>query len=132
LGRTIVGVDPSSFSPPQALREKADAGYMRQLSPEGVLGLNPSLIVAIEGTGPPETVTVLRSAGVPFVLVPDSFTGEGIVEKIRVIADATGVATRGACLAAAVAADLDAPAPLRAALQQPLRPLLGLSLLGGR
>src|SRR4051812_29475785 len=51
LERQIVAVDSSSFYPPQALREKADVGYMRQLSPEGVLGLNPSLIIATEGTG---------------------------------------------------------------------------------
>ena len=32
-----------------------------QLSPEGVLGLNPSLILATEGAGPKETIAVLRS-----------------------------------------------------------------------
>ena len=34
---------------------------MRALSPEGVLGLDPSLVLAIDGAGPKETVAVLRS-----------------------------------------------------------------------
>ena len=36
----------TSFYPPQALQEKPNVGYMRALSPEGVLGLSPSLILA--------------------------------------------------------------------------------------
>ncbi len=60
LEQRIVAVDSTSFYPPQALREKPNVGYMRQLSPEGVLGLNPSLILATEGAGPKETVAVLE------------------------------------------------------------------------
>jgi iron complex transport system substrate-binding protein len=132
LERQIVAVDSSSLYPPQALREKRDVGYMRQLSPEGVLSLNPSAIVATEGTGPKETVAVLQSAGIPFVLVPDRFTGEGIVEKVRVIAAATGAAKRGECLATAVAADLDALKKLRGEIARPLRAMFALSFLGDR
>ncbi len=35
----IAGVDATSLYPPSALRDKPNVGYMRQLSPEGVLGL---------------------------------------------------------------------------------------------
>src|SRR5262245_36109445 len=132
LERQIVAVDSSSLYPPQARREKADVGYMRQLSPEGALGLNPSMIIATEGTGPKETVAVLQSAGVRFVLVPDRFTGEGIVEKINVIAGTTGTDERGACLAKAVSADLAALGKLRAEIKKPLRAMFVLSFLGDR
>ena len=37
--RQVIAVDSTSFYPPQALREKPNVGYMRALSPEGVLGL---------------------------------------------------------------------------------------------
>src|SRR5215510_1153296 len=86
LEQRIVAVDATSHYPPQALREKRNVGYFRALSPEGVLALNPSLILAIEGAGPKHAMTVIEAAGIGFVSVPDRFTGEGIIEKIRVIA----------------------------------------------
>jgi iron complex transport system substrate-binding protein len=132
LEQRIVAVDSTSFYPPQALREKRNVGYFRALSPEGVLGLNPSLILAIEGAGPKQAVTVLKSAGVGFVSVPDTFTGEGIIEKIRVIAAAAGVEQRGECLAKAVAADLDTLARLRTGIDKPARALFVLSFVGDR
>jgi heme transport system substrate-binding protein len=132
LEQRIVAVDATSFYPPQALREKPSVGYFRQLSPEGVLGLNPSLILAIDGAGPDQAVSVLKSAGVAFVSVPDHFTGEGIIEKIRVIAAAAGVEKRGECLAEAVAADLDVLARLRSGIGKPVRALFVLSFVGDR
>ena len=132
LEQRIVAVDSTSFYPPQALREKRNVGYFRALSPEGVLGLNPSLILAIEGAGPKQAVTVLEAAGVGFVSVPDHFTGDGIIEKIRVIAAATGVEQRGECLVRAVAADLDTLARLRTGIEQPTRALFLLSFVGDR
>jgi len=132
LEQRIVAVDSTSHYPPQALRDKPSVGYMRALSPEGVLGLNPSLILAIEGAGPKQAVSVLEAAGVGFVSVPDRFTGEGIIEKIRVIAAAAGVERRGECLANAVATDLDALARLRAGIEHPARALFLLSFVGDR
>jgi iron complex transport system substrate-binding protein len=132
LEQRVVAVDSTSLYPPQALRDKPSVGYMRALSPEGVLSLNPSLILATEGTGPKETVAVLKAAGVPMLLVPDPFTGEGIVEKIRVVATATGSERRGECLARPVAADLGALAGLRAEIAQPLRAIFLLSFIGNR
>ena len=64
--------------------------------------------------------------------VPDHFTGEGIVEKIRLIAQATGTVERGECLAKLVATDLDALAALRARIAQPRKALFVLSFLNGR
>jgi heme transport system substrate-binding protein len=89
LEQRVVAVDTTSLYPPRALTEKPNVGYMRQLSPEGVLGLGPSLVLAAEGSGPKETIAVLEAASVPFVQIPDRFTGAGIVEKIRLIAQAT-------------------------------------------
>jgi iron complex transport system substrate-binding protein len=132
LEQRIVAVDATSHYPPQALRQKRSVGYFRQLSPEGVLGLNPSLILAIEGAGPKQAMTVLEASGVGFVSVPDRFTGEGILEKIRIVAAATGVEQRGECLANAVAADLDTLARLRAAISEPTRTLFLLSFVGER
>jgi iron complex transport system substrate-binding protein len=132
LERRIVGVDSTSLRPPQALRDKPDVGYMRQLSPKGVLALNPSLILAMEGAGPKETVAALETAGVRFVLVPERFTGDSVLEKIRLVAAAAGVDKRGKCLARTVAADLEALAWLRTDIEHPLRATFLRSFIGGR
>jgi iron complex transport system substrate-binding protein len=119
LEQRVIAVDSTSLYPPRALADKRNVGYMRQLSAEGVLGLGPSLVLAAEGAGPKETIAVLESASVPFVQVPDPFTGTGILAKVRLIAEATGVAARGECLAAAVERDLAALDRLRARIAAP-------------
>ena len=73
----------SASTPPASIRrrrckQKPNVGYMRQLSAEGVLGLNPELILATEGSGPKETLAVLGEAKVPIVTVPESFSEDGI------------------------------------------------------
>ena len=73
----LAGVDSTSLYPAAALRDKPNVGYMRQLSAEGVLGLNPSLVLAVQGSGPKETMDVLEAAKVPLVLVPETFSEAG-------------------------------------------------------
>jgi iron complex transport system substrate-binding protein len=132
LEKRVVAIDATSFYPPRALKEKPNVGYMRALSPEGVLGLNPSVILATEGSGPQETITVLRTARVPFVLVPDTFTGESIIKKIEIVAAAAGSAERGACLARIVAGDLKALAEIRTHIDKPRKAAFLLSFVNGR
>ena len=127
----VVAVDTTSLYPQRA-NDKPKVGYMRQLSPEGVLGLAPSLILASEGSGPKETIAVLESASVPFVLVPDHFTGEGILEKIDVVSAATGAGARGECLSMSVKSDLDALTKLRKRIDKPKRVLFVLSFMNDR
>jgi iron complex transport system substrate-binding protein len=132
LEQRIVGVDTTSLYPPRALAEKPKVGYMRQLSSEGVLSLGPSLVLATEGAGPKETLGVLEAARVPFVLVPDRFSGEGIVAKIGLIAKATGTTARGDCLAGIVRNDLQALDAVRKHVDRPRKVLFILSFLNGR
>jgi hypothetical protein len=132
LEQRLVAIDSTSFYPPQALRDKPNVGYMRALSPEGVLGLNPSLILATEGSGPREAIAVLRAAGVPLVMVPDKYTGKSIIEKIGIVAAAAGSAERGTCLAEAVAADLAALDDIRSHVEQRRKAAFLLSFVNGR
>ena len=128
----IAGVDSTSLYPPVALRSKPDVGYMRQLSPEGVLGLHPSLVLAVQGSGPKETMDVLEAAKVPLVLVPETFSEAGLVDKIRLVGHAMGADPRAACLSAAVESDLTQLRALRAKVTKPVRVMVVMSLLGGR
>ena len=132
LEERIVAVDTTSLYPPRALTEKPNVGYMRQLSSEGILGLSPTLILAPEGAGPKETLGVLEHAGVPIVAVPDRYTADGIVERVRLVARAAGAEARGQCLADKVAADLTVLAERRARIARPLRVMFVLSFVNDR
>ena len=82
--------DTSSSYPPDVMA-LPDVGYMRALSPEGVLSVGPSLILSEEGAGPVEALDVIRAADVAFVEVPNALDAEGILHKIEVIGAALDV-----------------------------------------
>jgi iron complex transport system substrate-binding protein len=134
LGRAdlIVGVDSTSMHPVEALKTKPNVGYFRQLSPEGVLSLGPSLILAAEGSGPKETVSVLEAAAIPFVRIPDTYDGKGIVEKIRIVAAAPDSIQRGECLAKSVENDLSTLATLRQQIKSPAKVMFVMSFAGDK
>jgi iron complex transport system substrate-binding protein len=130
--KNVVGIDTTSLYPQRAAAEKPSVGYMRQLSAEGVLGLKPSVILAIEGAGPKETLSILQAAGVPLVVIPDSFSGNGIIDKIKTIALAAGAVERGACIADRVRADLATLTKLEAGIARPKRVMFVLSFVSGK
>jgi hypothetical protein len=68
-----------------------DVGYLRALSPEGVLALGADLITAEADAGPVEAVDVLRAAGVAFVTMPDDLTPAGLISRIRAVLGALPV-----------------------------------------
>lgn len=86
----LVARDTTSSFPPEA-EALPDVGYMRALAPEGVLSVNPDLIVAEAGAGPVETLEVLKEAKIAFVEVPDAFTPDGILAKIRAVGAAVEI-----------------------------------------
>jgi iron complex transport system substrate-binding protein len=132
MQQKVVAVDATSLYPPSALKQKPNVGYMRQLSPEGVLGLSPTLVLAIEGSGPKEAIDVLQQSKIPFVVVADKFDGDGIIDKVHVVARDVGVAERGECLAGKVRADLAALAAVRGKIHRPVRVAFVLTLANGR
>lgn len=127
----LVARDSTSVFPAEAL-ELPDIGYMRALSPEGVLSIDPSLIVLLEGSGPPEALEVLGKASIPLVTVPERFDRDGILEKIRIVGDVLGVEDKADRLATDVAADIDAAQAATAGVKERKKVLFVLSLQGGR
>lgn len=125
----LVARDTTSNHPPEA-EALPDVGYIRALSPEGVLSVAPDLILSEEGAGPPEAVELLKSAAIPFAEVPDGFTREAIDAKIRAVGDALGVPEKAAALAEKVSSDLDAA--LAGLKPEGKRVLFILSMQGGR
>lgn len=102
--RLIARDSTSSF--PSEAADLPDVGYMRALSPEGVLSVSPELIIAEDGAGPPETIAVLEQASVPFVMIPDEFSREGVVQKILSVGDALDVLEEAKVLAAEIETQL--------------------------
>jgi iron complex transport system substrate-binding protein len=126
----LIARDSTSIHPAEAL-ELPDVGYMRALSPEGVLSVDPDLILALEGSGPPEAVEVLERASVSMVTVPEGFDAAGVVAKIEVVGEALGASERAAELAARVETEIAAALD---GVDQSDRPrvLFILSMEGGR
>ncbi|HQS10226.1 MAG: hypothetical protein B7Y12_16665 [Rhizobiales bacterium 24-66-13] len=104
LGDRVIAVDQTSTYP-AAARARPNVGYARTLTPEGVLSVGPDLILAIEGSGPPEALAVLKSAAVPVVMIPDGHDAAGVIRKVEAVAEAVGAGEAGARLAAALKAD---------------------------
>lgn len=98
LGDNVVGVDTSASYPPEA-RQLPSIGYQRRLSAEGILSLDPTVIIGTQEAGPPEVIQQIRDAGVPVVLVEDEPSLETPGAKIRAVARALGVPGRGEALA---------------------------------
>lgn len=92
---------------PDSITALPDVGYIRALSPEGVLSVQPTLILAEDGAGPPEALDVLKAAGIPLTLIPGDPTPEGVIAKITAVAATLNLPDQGAKLVAEVTAGFD-------------------------
>ncbi|RAZ89194.1 hemin ABC transporter substrate-binding protein [Mesorhizobium hawassense] len=129
-GRLVARDSTSNY--PEAAAKLPDVGYMRALSPEGVLSVNPTGILALQGSGPKEAVDVLKKSRVPYIEVPDHFNHEGILEKIRVVGKTLGVDAKAEKLAAETDAKLTAAEKQTASIKDRKRVLFVLSTQGGK
>ena len=91
----LVAVDSTSMYPASALERHPDVGYMRALSAEPVLSVNPDVILAIDDAGPPEVLEQLQAVGVNVLTIPDEPSIEGVYRKIRRVAGVLGREQRG-------------------------------------
>ncbi len=132
-GGRLIARDSTSTYPPE-VTDLPDVGYMRRLSPEGVLSLAPDLILAQEGSGPPEALEVIASAGIPVVTVPDTPSAEGILDKISVVGEALGTPDAAHALAETTAEALSTAQARADAVPEEARKrvMFVLSMQGGR
>lgn len=127
----LIGRDSTSTFPPSVIA-LPDVGYFRALSPEGVLALNPDLILSESGAGPQEALDVLNAAGIPFTMSGPDTSPDGLIAKITTIANALDLPDEGKALAADVAQGLQQARDRAATVETPKRVLFILSLQGGR
>ena len=80
----LVAVDLTSEQPETAALPKI--GYHRQLSTEGLLALNPTLVIGSSEMGPKKVLDQLTSAGVNIRVVNSDLTIVGLLRRIDQIA----------------------------------------------
>jgi iron complex transport system substrate-binding protein len=131
LADAIVAIDTTSQFPPEALKAKPNIGYLRALSPEGVMSVGGTLVIASDKAGPPDVVKTLKAA-LPYAEIAEGTHPEAVPEKIRAIAKVVDRRAKGEALAAEVERDLNSLAEERKRVPQPLRALFVLNIQGGR
>lgn len=123
MGDRVVGVDSSATYPPERTKVLPNIGYQRRLSAEGILALNPTLVIGDEAAGPPETLAQIRATGVPVAITADPPTLDSPAQKIRFVAQALGIPQRGERLVAQVTSDITRARDLAQRITNPPRVL---------
>ena len=83
--KKIVATDVTSTFPDEA-QNHPSIGYVRNLSAEGILSMNPSLILGEDDMGPPNVITQLIDVEVDIRTIPEEKSVDGILDKIYCIA----------------------------------------------
>ena len=104
-GHRLVGVDTTSRYPARA-QELPDVGYMRQLSAEGILSLNPGMVITTEKAGPAQVLEQLSRAGLSIHTIHNNSNVDGVFEKIRNVAQLLDVPEKGEALVNQLAANV--------------------------
>ena len=81
----IVALDVTSNYPEKA-KELPSIGYVRNLSAEGILSMNPSIVFGEDDMGPPGVIKQLRDINIDLRIIPEEKTIDGILDKIYCIA----------------------------------------------
>lgn len=86
----IVATDTTSVYP-EAAQSFPSIGYVRALSTEGILSIEPSLLLSEDDAGPPHVMKQLEDLGVEIQTVPAEQTARGIIDKALCVAKILGV-----------------------------------------
>ena len=111
-GDMVAGADTTASWPPEAAA-LPKIGYMRRLSAEGVLSLNPDFVILGEGAGPETAIAQLEAAGVVLARGPGREGVETVPAKIAFMGAALGREAEATALIADFEAEM---AALEAAL----------------
>ncbi len=96
-GDRLVGADTTSTYP-AAATNLPRIGYARQVGAEGVLSLRPSLVLAGHEAGPPAALDQIASTGVKLVRLDNDLSFDGVIRRVRVLAQALALPDAGARL----------------------------------
>ena len=131
VGDKVVGCDASS-SYPKGIKEKLPSvGYQYGLNAEGILSLNPTLVIGRDDVRPPQVVQQLRMAGVTVLLLNEPRSFETAKQRLLTIGKAVGCKKKAKELIDALDADIEKlEAKLASRKDQPKQKALFLYLRG--
>ncbi|WP_417221935.1 heme/hemin ABC transporter substrate-binding protein [Amphritea sp.] len=101
LDKQLVAVDVTSQLPPD-YPKLANIGYHRTLSAEGLLSLNPTVVIGSEHTGPENVLMALKQANVKFVPLKSANTGQQLEDNILQLSTALNQVDKGQALLVSV------------------------------
>lgn len=93
----IVGVDVTS-NYPEVLKSKTKVGHNRNISAEGVLSLQPTLIITFDNQLNPQLLDQLKAAKVKTVILKQELSVQGTRNLIAEVATAIGQQAKAASL----------------------------------
>ena len=96
-GAEVVAVDQSSTIPPE-VKLLPQVGYVRALSSEGILSLNPTMIIASSDIGPPNVIKQIRNSKLKMHIFDSPKSFEGVLSLIRDIALVFNIVNKGELL----------------------------------
>ena len=82
---SIIAVDITSNFPERA-RSHPQIGYVRALSAEGILSLDPTIIIGEDDMGPPAVLEQINRTGVEVAIISEKHNIAGIKSKIECVA----------------------------------------------
>ena len=83
---SIIAVDLTSNFPERA-RNHPQIGYVRALSAEGILSLDPTIIIGEDDMGPPAVLEQINRTGVEVAIVPEEHSIMGVKSKVKCVAE---------------------------------------------
>lgn len=106
-GDRVIARDTTSEHPPQ-VTQLPDVGYLRLLNAEGLLSLQPSMILASELSYPSAVLSQISAAGIPVITISAAAELSAITTKVRQVAEALALQSEAAGLIADINRKLDA------------------------
>lgn len=123
----LVGVDTTSVYP-LAATQLPKVGYIRHLNTEGLLSLNPDVLITTDGAGPAVVIEQVQQAGLRVEVVKDEKTLEGALNKIEKVGQLTGKQPQAKALMAKIETKVKAiQARIKQSTKQPPRVLFLLA-----
>lgn len=123
----LVGVDTTSNYPERAT-QLPQIGYKRAISVEGVLSLNPDLLLTTEESGPPKSINQLKQTGLKIKQFSAKPTVEAVRTKITGLAELLGKADKGEILWHDIQARIESAKAKTKQVKQPVRVLFVLGM----
>ncbi|WP_096087377.1 heme/hemin ABC transporter substrate-binding protein [Agaribacterium haliotis] len=81
----LVAVDSTSVYPSEATK-LPNVGYLRALSSEGILSVQPDIFLTTQSAGPKKTLDDIQAAGVKLKQINSAYSLAGVLDKIDQVA----------------------------------------------